>query len=293
MIYLAFLIILILLGIYIIHYIDGYRWVYIDCNSLKKLDKEYCKKPLLKDCIITLTTTPNRIGKIRTTLISLLDNSHRVEEIRLNIPYYSHKGIEYVIPQWLQNLKSIKIHRIIKDWGPASKLIPTLLRYKQEKNKKIIVVDDDVIYGYYTFKTLYDYFLRYNQSGKKTAITMYGDTIKKNGETNDKSVSRYCEYFYGNKLVDLIRGHASYMVTPDMFTDNIFSYQNLPKEAFFVDDNTFSSHLIKNNVNILMIGLAYKSVPLPDMVACHYDALHKNYNANGKNEKIINKILRA
>jgi hypothetical protein len=218
-----FLFLLILSLIYILNYTDTIRWMWIDCHSLRKLDKEYCNKPLLKNCIITLTTTPNRIGKIRTALISILDNSCRVEEIRINVPYYSCKGIKYIIPEWLTHLKSVKIYRTIKDWGPATKLIPTLLKYKNDKDKKIIVVDDDVIYGYYTFENLYNSFLDHNKNGRKTAITIYGDTIDQKGNTKDNCF-KYFYYCQGNQYVDLLRGHASYIVTPDMFTENIFKF---------------------------------------------------------------------
>jgi hypothetical protein len=40
-----------------------------------------------------------------------------------------------------------------------------------------------------------------------------------------------------------------------------------------------------------MLGLMYKSVPLPDMIACNYDGLHKHYNGDGKNERKINQAL--
>ena len=56
--------------------------------------------------------------------------------------------------------------------------------------------------------------------------------------------------------------------------------------------NYFSAHLKKNNVKILMVGMSYKAVPLPEMTSCAIGALHGNENHNGKNEKIVNKYFR-
>ena len=256
-----------------------------------ELDREYQKKYKIKNCVISLTTTPDRLKNIKTCLKSLLDSSVKVEEIRLNIPYKSCKGKEYVIPNWLKKLTSVKIHRCDKDWGPATKLLPTLIDVKSDT--KIIVVDDDVIYGYYMTETINNSFKKYNINNKKVAITMYGDKInRKNHHMKYDFYTRTNNYLTGDKYTDVLRGHAAYMVTPKMFVKDIFNYEKHPKECFFVDDNYFSHHLKKNKVRIVMTGLSYKAVPLPDMINCHIGALHQEHNGNGKNEVIVNKHFR-
>jgi len=268
----------------------------INSYSVRILDYEYKYKRKIKNCIISLTTTPDRISKIRPILISLLDQSYAVEEIRINVPYKSCKGKEYIIPDWLNKLKSVKIYRTNKDWGPATKLIPTLLDVKQ--NKKIIVVDDDVIYGYYTIETLNNYYHKFNKVNKynvvknKTAITMYGDVINEKYDTDNSLKTRIVNYVTGHTFTDLLRGHSAYLVTPNMFKKELYDYSRIPKECFYVDDNYFSAHLKKNNVKILMVGMSYKAVPLPEMTSCAIGALHGNENHNGKNEKVVNKYFK-
>ena len=262
----------------------------INSYDVFQLDAEYKYKKKIKNCLISLTTTPGRISKLRPILCSLLDQSYRVEEIRINVPYHSCKGEEYVIPKWLRKLKHVNICRTEKDWGPATKLIPTMLN-KNNKDKKIIVVDDDVIYGYYTVETLNDYFEKFNKK-HKTAITMYGDVIDENYDTDNTLTTRICNYVTGHTFTDLLRGHSAYMVTPDMFTNSLYKYEKFPKECFYVDDNYFSAHLKKNKVKILMVGMSYKAVPLPEMTACAIGALHGNENHNGKNEKVVNKYFK-
>lgn len=94
----------------------------------------------------SLTTIPSRISKIRRTIHSLLNQSHSLDKIYINIPYISLKGTAYKIPYFLKTLESeskIVINRC-KDYGPSTKLIPTL---EKEKNNStyIIVFDDDRI----------------------------------------------------------------------------------------------------------------------------------------------------
>jgi len=284
--------IFLLIIIFIYNYIDANRYMCINSYDIFNLDHEYKYKRKIKNCIISLTTTPGRISKIRPILISLLDQSYAVEEIRINVPYNSCKGEKYIIPKWLKKLKNVKIYRTVKDWGPATKLIPTLLnKNNKNKNTKIIVVDDDVIYGYYTVETLDNYFEKYN--GKyKTAITMYGDVIDEKYNTENALTTRIMNYVTGHTFTDLLRGHSAYMVRPDMFRKKLYNYDKIPKECFYVDDNYFSAHLKKNNVKILMVGMSYKAVPLPEMTSCAIGALHGNENHNGKNEKIVNKYFR-
>ena len=287
--YLIFLIVFIFLLVLLIIttiYIGGFRYMYIEESNIYKLDKEYKKKKKIKNCIITCTTVPNRIDKIRATLCSILDSSVAVDEIRLNIPYYSSQGVKYHIPKWLKRLSSIKIYRTIKDWGPATKLIPTLLD-KNNKNKKIIVVDDDVIYGYNTFETLNEYFDKYNKDDT-VAITMYGDLFK---ETNTMT-TRIINYVKGDNYTELLRGHSGYMVKRDMFTEKVFDYSKAPKETFFVDDHWFSHHLMKNKVKILQVGMKYNAVPLPDMLACNFDGLARQNNYDGHNERVVNRYFK-
>lgn len=299
---LVVLLFLLVATILIINYIDGYRYITINYHNIFQLDREYQYKPKIKNAIISLTTIPDRLKHIKPILISLLDSSVRVEEIRLNIPYKSCKGIKYNIPKWLTKLKSVKIYRTEKDWGPATKLLPTLLDSfkKQNYNQKIIVVDDDVIYGHYLVETINDYFEKYNYSwirnsneyhsswSRKVAITMYGDKIDSKNRMKYDFSTRTNNYLKGDKYTDVLRGHAAYMVTPNMFTKEIFNYSSYPAECFFVDDNYFSSHLKLNNVRILMAGINYKAVPLAENFNGGIDALHQTHNKNGKNEIIVN-----
>jgi hypothetical protein len=82
-------------------------------------------------------------------LKTILEQSYSPYEIHFNIPYkYNFTNEELIIPDWLKDFESkydhLKIFRTI-DYGPITKIFPTLERI-QDPDTIIIVVDDDLYY---------------------------------------------------------------------------------------------------------------------------------------------------
>lgn len=103
--------------------------------------------------ILSLTTIPERLtnthplGLIRV-IYSLINLKYDNYELHFNIPKINkNTGEEYIIPEWLQNLNGRDKLRIFRteDYGPTTKLFPTLQRIT-DPNQLIILVDDDLIY---------------------------------------------------------------------------------------------------------------------------------------------------
>jgi hypothetical protein len=142
---------LFLLVVVIIFHFDIPRYLLLHTNSIvDKLIKNYMKIPhhtLTNKVIVSLTTTSNRITKIKPMLASLLDQSVRVDKIVLNLV----DGVDYKIDETLKNM--VEIIYSGKDYGKGTKCIPTLLR-EGDKNTIIIMLDDDYIYGENFIETL-------------------------------------------------------------------------------------------------------------------------------------------
>jgi hypothetical protein len=94
--------------------------------------------------VASLTTLPKRIKYIRPVIRSLVSQSHILDRIYLNIPYITLSGEKYNVPKdFLSSYSLVHINRCI-DYGPATKLIPTL--YLETDPKTIIITfDDDTI----------------------------------------------------------------------------------------------------------------------------------------------------
>jgi len=113
-------------------------------NNYKNLDKPKNNSKIT----ISIGTTGKRLKNIRPMLNSILDQTVKVDEIFINIPECSY---EYEIPN---DYKSIfTILPCGKNYGIATKFIPTLLR-EDNADTKIIFLDDNYIYGKDFIETL-------------------------------------------------------------------------------------------------------------------------------------------
>jgi hypothetical protein len=110
----VFIFLILIIILLILYYIELPR--YIKCNNknwndLIKLEQKYHLIPRVKTkrrTVVSMTTIPSRFNKIAPTLCSILSQSRRVDEIRLNIPYKSMKGDKYNIPNVLKILNILK-----------------------------------------------------------------------------------------------------------------------------------------------------------------------------------------
>jgi len=216
-----------------------------------------------KRLVVTLSTIPDRIELIGPTLASLLTQTLDADEIAINIPWKSRKGLEYEIPDWLTSLTryrsstNVKIYRVEVDEGPATKLLPTLRR--ENNDTMIIAVDDDVIYNSRTVAKLVS---RYEQTHQ--AITSFGIKLQKDGSLPTMK-SRVGGFFNGSREVDLVQGFSGFLVTPEMFPKEVYDLSIGPPESISVDDVHFSGWLRYNGTKIITSGRNFTSLPLVNL----------------------------
>ena len=129
----------------IFSYFGFFRYIKLHLMSSEKFIRDYSKLPRAdKDrVVVSFTTTPDKIDKLRPMLNSILDQTVKVDQIALNIPYMC-KGNPYVLPDGYQDIANL--YRTVKDYGPGTSYIPTLLR-EGECGTKIIYLKDDQEYG--------------------------------------------------------------------------------------------------------------------------------------------------
>lgn len=163
--------ILISVAMILLSYFGLVRYAMLHINSSEGYIKNYSeldqgdKKVRV---VISFTTTPDRIAKIRPMLNSLLDQTVKVDQIALNLPY-RHKGQSYDVPKEYEDV--VTIFKVGKDFGPGTKILPTLLR-EGECNTKIIYLDDDHIYGKDFVETMIDASNKYPDSAIYTKEDM-------------------------------------------------------------------------------------------------------------------------
>lgn len=243
--------------------------------------------------VVSLSTIPDRIDKIGPTIGSLLDQTYPVNEIAINIPWKSRKGMEYTIPPWLQEMSDdtkscVKIYRVEEDVGPGTKLIPTLQR--EQDDVMVIAVDDDVIYHSKTVQVLFE---RYVKSGKKHAVTNFGIILQNDGSL-PTMISRVSGFFTRSHEVDLLQGFSGFLTTRRMFKyHDVYELKNGPKEAISVDDIWFSGWLNLSGTKIVSAGYTYLQLPLVNVGKMRTTtALGKTENVDFiRDQKVINWFL--
>ncbi len=297
-IFIIFIIIIVVLLYYSIYCIELHRYIYcMYYPNVKYYDKQYrnlkyVDNPEKRKVVISLTTIPKRINKLKPTLCSILDQTRRVDEICINVPYTTLKGDIYNIPDWLKRLKNVRIKRCDKDWGPSTKLIPTLIR--EDHKTIIIVVDDDVIYG---SKTVENHVQVFYQRNCKDAIISFGSKINKSLhiEGTEGFIPPPHMNFKSSGYSHVVYGHHSFLVTPEMFTKTkdgtfnnhrIFEYNRAPKECLWVDDIWFSGWLLYNNIKIWSTGFVNGTIAISSLTTSNTPSLCHNKNNNNRNNNI-------
>lgn len=193
--------------------------------------------------VISLTTTPYRIDRIRETLDSLLNQSIPADQIYLNIPYVLQRdNISYAIPEWLQNYPGITIKRV-EDFGPITKLLPTL-EQEIDPNTIIITVDDDVWYPRHVVRDLVAYSLQHPQ----VAVTPIHIDYTLNAEKIFTKV-KY-KFKHGSKP-SIVVGAAGVAYRRDFFKNDFKQFiTTLPAQCRLADDLTISMYLKRNHIDI-------------------------------------------
>jgi cellulose synthase/poly-beta-1,6-N-acetylglucosamine synthase-like glycosyltransferase len=134
----------------VLSYFGITRYISLRRDKSKKLIEQYKTLSKASDSnkvIISFTTTLQNIDRIRPMINSILDQTVRVDQIILVLPY----GSTYNIPEYLKEI--VTIVPTGKNYGEGTKLIPTLLREK-ECDTIIIAINDNKIYGKDFIETL-------------------------------------------------------------------------------------------------------------------------------------------
>jgi hypothetical protein len=197
--------------------------------------------------IVSLTTIPSRIGLIGDTLKSLLAQSRPPKGICLNLPAYCRREARaYDVPVWLGNLKSVRLVAC-EDFGPATKLLPTLAA--SEPEQPILVVDDDRIYA----PNLIAELEKASQARPGAALGLGGwvaptDLIDRPTTILSNLLQRPPAPVRSARIerpvaVDILQGMAGYLVRPEFFDlVALTDYSGAPPAARLVDDVWISGH---------------------------------------------------
>ncbi len=228
--------------------------------------------------IVTLTTIPDRLKGIRATLNSLILQTERPDAIVLWLPKVCRRGGPYKLPSNLQQTEAIKVLRSSTDWGPATKLLPSL-RHFAGQPVRFLVVDDDNIYPPNFVET----FLRWSEHYPKAALGYRGHLV--NHPVNWSTMGTlYGTHRQAPALVDIVTGTWGILIPGGLLGEEVFDYESYPPEAFYVDDIWFNGHLAKAGVERILIPASHPPV---STAGAYQRALGVEHNADGRHNETL------
>lgn len=208
--------------------------------------------------VVSLTTIPSRLGKIRPILVSLMNQTLVPDAIYLNLPeVFARTGERYLVPKDVVNLPFVTINRVDRDYGPITKLLPTLSK-ETDPETCIVIVDDDTQYS--------PQFLR--------------QLVRASQGHPDAVICNSCGWLYSapsNPLLPeckIVEGFAGVLFRRKFFQEDFFAYvdkaiQN--RNCFQGDDYVISSYLSMKSIPIKPLG----NLPQQFSYGFQSDALHQ------------------
>jgi len=239
--------------------------------------------------VATMTSLPERMEHVDAAINSILNQTIPVSEIVFSLPVVSRRTQEpYVIPERILNHPRITILRTQQDYGPITKLLPTLEREWKNPDTLILCIDDDIIYP----SSFVGDFLVAREKLGDVALTGVGYTIPPMMRDVDRQKYKAKGASIKKpKQVDILMGAGGFMVQPKMFSEDILKTDKIPEEAFFADDLWISLNLAQNNIPCYVAPLTLIN-PVENLrISNSQNSLGKTANLNGSNnEKMMRRF---
>lgn len=216
-------------------------------------------------CVVSLTTSPDRLHRCEKTIDSLLNQYHQPEAIYLHLPQkFGRTGKEYTIPEWLeQKVKDhpiLHIHRTEEDYGSITKLVPTLELVGEDEDVWIATADDDIEYLPHQLQ-MYCYFTEV--FAVKSALGLSGFNLVNWALSKTAPRGKLgCNPCKKTEACDIIEGYGMAFYHRSHFQTSFIAYMKKCIEQDFLkksDDVVISNWLALNKVQRVQVGVPYCS----------------------------------
>lgn len=209
--------------------------------------------------IVSFTTSPDRIHKIKPMIDSILTQTIKPALFLLNIPkVFPRTGKTYTIPSFVKEAVSINV--VERDYGPGTKLIPTIEYLKNNNydinDTYIIYLDDDIAYRP-DMVAAFRFLLLLNNTERVICGGGFKFVIKDNK-------LKYHAVREHNVSVEIAEGYAAVCVPLSLFKQDFMSYalkyttQEKYKHCMLSDDVIFSNYYLKSKVSINTVCIPNK-----------------------------------
>ena len=196
--------------------------------------------------VVSLTSLPSRINKIENVIKSIQNGTVKPDIIYINIPKYSmREKTEYIVSDNIKNIPGVKLNFHNTDYGPVTKLFPTL-EQENDPDTAIICIDDDTEYDH----RLVEHLLSCSSYYPDKTICVKGWNFINLGffalplfslELNNKP-----------HKVKILQCYEGVLYKRKFFDKDFENYINC-KKCFTVDDILISKYLTKKGIDIISV----------------------------------------
>lgn len=199
--------------------------------------------------VVSLTTSPSRLKLLEPVVQSILNQDYEVWKIEVNLPELYKNKEEYEIPSFFSKYSKVEIHRTGRDIGPATKVIPTILRYLKDPEVYIISFDDDHRYPSKMVSTLLKGLVVF---GPENVYTIGGINMYVAAKNTLVGIN-----VYKTAPVDVVEGVFGVLYNPRLFQEDVKDYFDTVvqcKECLTSDDITISNYLASKKIKIIRLN---------------------------------------
>lgn len=204
--------------------------------------------------VVSFTTSPTRINKCGPMINSILEQSRKPDLFLLNIPEtFARTGETYIVPKYIR--KSLTVNRIAVDYGPATKIIPTVAYLRDAErsgnydpeNTRIIYLDDDISYPKKMIET-YEKLIGTTDNNVWTSTGFDFVNMQLNGKRMHKDTATIAE------------GYGSICVKLNTFGDDFMEYMTRytavdNQICRLSDDVILSNYYNRHNAGITIVNI--------------------------------------
>lgn len=214
--------------------------------------------------IVSLTTIPSRVPYLSGTVNSLLAQNTRPDAIEINVPRtYRRPEFGTLDPARLPD--GLDVHVIESDYGPATKILPTVERYR-DQDALLVYCDDD-----YTYDP--DWLTRLTETSARHPDAVIADrwrsTLKWESLERWKgkgsaykmrralSLGQWRPLRAGGYVPDIAEGMGGVLIKPRFVDETAF---DIPDVLWTVDDVWLSGIYLKNGHPIVPTGVDWREI---------------------------------
>ncbi|CAM9230948.1 unnamed protein product, partial [Ectocarpus fasciculatus] len=202
--------------------------------------------------VVSLTTIPGRFRGVQDTLQSMLDQDIDVDAVYLHVPMMhgvrfgsASEALPDSVHELAKKFPRLIINRNCSDYGPATKLIPTL-ELELNPDTLIITVDDDMIFKRTAVRTL----VRHHINSPDTVFSNAGQIIDfaSDGPASSLGISVRSADLWKDGVypIDILEAFMGAIYRRDFF--DLEEMKRIPKECLYTDDIWVSANLAARGI---------------------------------------------